>query len=230
MRKHPAALKSLVLSSLLISGLSSAYASDDDKQFTVTITNITRGMTFTPIITATHKKDINLFDLGAPASENLTFIAESGNIGPLADELSTQSNVVDITNSIEPLAASGGLLLPGNSVTLTLNGEAAKRLSIAAMLIPTNDAFFALDGVRLPKGKRSVTYFSPAYDAGTEPNDESCASIPGPDCGGVGDSPGVDGEGYVFIHAGIHGTGDLVPAERDWRNPVAEIVVKRVDD
>ena len=38
----------------------------------------------------------------------------------------------------------------------------------------------------------------------------------------------VGGEqGYVHIHAGIHGIGNLVAADRDWRNPVAHISIRR---
>ncbi|MGH8760210.1 MAG: hypothetical protein ACREVW_11970, partial [Burkholderiales bacterium] len=67
---------------------------------------------------------------------------------------------------------------------------------------------------------------------GSERNDELCASIPGPEfaeCGGPGGGgkPEGDEEGYVHIHAGIHGIGDLPPEVRDWRNPVARIVVRR---
>lgn len=213
----------LVLTALLLATAPVANASDDDKQYSVTITNITRGETFTPILATTHRGSIGLFNLGAPASDNLTTIAESGNVGPLSNDLSARSNVIDVINS-------GALLAPGDSVTLTINGKRAKRFSIAAMLIPTNDAFIALDSVRLPKGKSSLTYFSPAYDAGSEPNDELCASIPGPFCGGEGVSPDRDGEGYVHIHAGIHGIGDLIPADFDWNDPVARIVVTRLKD
>ena len=71
-----------------------------------------------------------------------------------------------------------------------------------------------------------------AYDAGGELNDELCASIPGPpyvECdgpGGGGDAGG--GEGYVHVHAGMHGTGDMTASERDWRNPVAKVSVRQV--
>ena len=76
--------------------------------------------------------------------------------------------------------------------------------------------------------------YSPGYDAGTEDNDETCASIPGPpypECGGPGGGaapPG--GEGYVFIHAGMHGNGDFDETLRDWRNPVARITIERLSD
>jgi len=56
--------------------------------------------------------------------------------------------------------------------------------------------------------------------------------IPGPnfvECGGPGKG-GVagGGEGFVHIHSGIHGVGDLKPALRDWNNPMALITVRRV--
>ena len=132
------------------------------------------------------------------------------------------------------MVSSSGLLNPGASVTITVKtGGRFDHVSVAAMLIPTNDGFFAINGVAGPKGNRLLGLDSPAYDAGSERNDERCASIPGPEfaeCGGPGGGgkPEGDEEGYVHIHAGIHGIGDLPPEVRDWRNPVARIVVRRV--
>lgn len=226
MRNTSTLVISFVLTTLFMATAVTVNASDDNddnnkRQFSVSITNITRGESFTPIVVATHRGKIGLFNLGAPASDNLTIVAESGNPVPLSNELAARSNVIDVVDS-------GGLLAPGATITLTVDGKRAKRLSIASMLIPTNDAFFALDSVKLPKGKSSITYYSPAYDAGSEPNDELCSLIPGPFCGGEGSSPERDGEGYVHIHAGIHGIGDLNPADFNWNNPVARIVVTRI--
>ena len=36
------------------------------------------------------------------------------------------------------------------------------------------------------------------------------------------------GEGYVHIHAGVHGIASLVPENHDWRNPVARIQIRRL--
>ena len=66
------------------------------------------------------------------------------------------------------------------------------------------------------------------YDAGTETNDELCATVPGPACGGEALSPADSGEGFVSIHNGIHGMGDLNAALLDWRNPVAKVTIHRV--
>jgi hypothetical protein len=66
----------------------------------------------------------------------------------------------------------------------------------------------------------------PAYDAGTELNDELCENIPGPLCGG-GAVSAESGEGFVHIANGIHGIGDLAPELYDWRNPVAKVTIRR---
>ena len=70
---------------------------------------------------------------------------------------------------------------------------------------------------------------APAYDAGSEQNTEACEDIPGPPCG-PNDHPDVKAEGYVHIHAGIHGIGSegVDPAMHDWRNPVAKITIERI--
>ena len=194
-----------------------------DANFEVTITNVTRGQTFTPILVASHKKGVKLFELGEVASDELATLAEDGDVAPLTGLLIGNPEVIDV-------ADSGGMLAPGDSVTVVVDAShGAKQVSVASMLIPTNDAFFSLNGVEAPKGNKTVVYLSPAYDAGSEPNDELCAHIPGPACGGAGSSPGVGGEDYVHIHAGIHGIGDLDADMYDWRNPVAQISIRRTN-
>ena len=205
-----------------------ARAADDDEgaRFEVTITNLTRGQQFTPILVAAHKSNVKLFELGKPASIELATLAEEGNPAPLAAALAALPGTGQVVTG-------GGLTNPGASTTLVVEGRRGFGfLSVAAMLIPTNDGFFALNGVALPRGNDMLTLTAPAYDAGSERNDELCVSIPGPffaECGGSGGGgkPG-GGEGYVHIHAGIHGIGNLPAATRDWRNPVALITVRRV--
>jgi hypothetical protein len=109
-------------------------------------------------------------------------------------------------------------------------------ISAAGMLIPTNDTFFAVNGARLPLFG-TVTMTVPAYDAGSEANDQNCLNIPGPRCGGAGSSPGVNpgDEGFVHIGNGFHdlpadpaGGEILTPRVYDWRNPVALITIRRI--
>ena len=197
------------------------YADRDGGYYKVTITNITSGQTFTPSIVLNHKKDVRLFTPGSPSGTSLATLAESGNTGPLSTMMSMNPKVANI-------ATSDGLLGPGESTDVNLQRTGGFHyISLAAMMIPTNDGFIALNGVMAPKGHKSVMYLSPAYDAGTELNDELCANIPGPYCGGTGLSE-ENGEGYVHIHAGIHGIADVPDDIFDWRNPVARVVIERV--
>jgi archaellum component FlaF (FlaF/FlaG flagellin family) len=200
------------------SALANGYAS-----YHVTITNLTNSIIFTPILVASQRRAVPIYELGSPAGEDLAAIAEAGDIGPLTSTLHGNHRVVDVQNS-------GGPLLPGKSVTVVVSAaQGARRISIVAMMLPTNDGFIALDSVRVPR-HGSATFFSPGFDAGSEQNDELCTNIPGPVCNGVGPSPGEnDGdEGYVHIHRGMHGIGDLAADVYDWRNPVARITVTRV--
>ena len=216
----------LTLTNAAIGGLlltSTGASAEDNASYTVTITNVINAINVAPILVASHRKGVSLYELGAPASADLTAEAEAGDTAPLAAALDADPRVVDIQNS-------GGLLGPGESVTVTVSARrGAREISLASMMLPTNDGFIALNGVKAPR-HGTVTYFSTGFDAGTEPNDELCVSIPGPTCGGEGPSPGVDGEGYVHIHRGMHGIGDLAPDVYDWRNPVASITITRTDD
>ncbi len=219
-----------LMTSHVVRGQESAASSSEGRQFAVTVTNLTRGQTFTPVLVASHKKGVNLFTLGSAASPELATLAEEGDVSPLTNVLLASPNVFDVTNSGPP---PGGFVQPGQSKTVLVRTRGNfDHISVAAMLIPTNDGFFALNGVKGPSSHQSSTLFSVAYDAGSERNDELCASIPGPffvECGGQGGGARVgNGEGYVHIHAGIHGIGDMNEAERDWRNPVAKISIRRV--
>ena len=193
-------------------------------EYRVTVTNLTRGQQFTPILVVSHTAGVKLFELGDPASMELEILAEGGATGPL------ESLLLGMSRQVLDTDVGGGLLDPGDSKTMTVDTAGrANRVSVAAMLIPTNDAFFAVNGVRGPNGNQELVLFSPAYDAGSEVNDESCTTIPGPVCGGVGYDP-AGGEGPIFVHAGIHGIGELETADFDWRNPVARISIVRVDE
>ena len=227
MKSRLISLSLSVAACLSLAATGPAWADEDDGgRFEVTITNLTRGQQFTPVLVASHKPSVKLFTLGRPASGELATLAEEGNTGPLSAALSALPGTGQVVTG-------SGLTNPGASVTLVVEGRRGfGLLSVAAMLIPTNDAFVALNGVPLPRGNDSVSFLAPAYDAGSERNDELCVSIPGPffaECSGSGGggAPG-GGEGFVHIHSGIHGIGDLSAATRDWRNPVALITVRRM--
>ena len=201
-----------------------AMASGGKGAYEVTITNVTQGEIFTPIMVATHPRGVKLFELGDSASTPLAILAESGDTAPLSDYL--------VDEGAHDVVTADDVLPPGASVTLTVETSGRSRyVSVASMLVPSNDAFFAVNGVHGPRGRRTKTVFSPVYDAGSETNDELCVSIPGPPfiCAGEGYNP-ADGEGYVHIHPGIQGVGDLIAADHDWRNPAAKITIRFIRD
>ncbi|MCP4275994.1 MAG: hypothetical protein GY779_06535, partial [Gammaproteobacteria bacterium] len=130
LRKFTAAT---VFTGLLFS--SSPGFSGGFNSYQVTITNITNSINLTPILVASHRREISLFELGSAASSDLTAIAEGGDTSGLAATLASNHNVVDIQNT-------GGLLGPGQSVTVTVSaGHHARRISVASMMLPTNDGF-----------------------------------------------------------------------------------------
>ncbi len=207
-----------------------ASAEAGDGGFEVTVTNLTRGQIISPPVVYTHNRKLEpLFKPGSPASAELAAIAEDAVNDPLIDSLSGNPNVKDV----QTLFGAGGPILPGESASVEVGaGGHFRFVTVVAMLVSTNDAFFALNGVRGP-GHGSSMHRSPAYDAGSEANNEDCAFIPGPPCGNAGVRDGAGAEGYVHIHAGIHGIGpqggpSIVPEEHDWRNPVARIEIRRL--
>ena len=219
-------MATLAAAALLTAATLPAHA-DQGLTYEVTITNTTYNQRFTPLLLATHRPTVAIFEAGEPASPQLRTLAEEGNVAPL-------KSVLDGLREVTATAAGNALLEPGKSVTFRIKANPWRdRLSMAAMLIPTNDAFMAPNAVVLPFPGGSQKHFTAvAYDSGTEVNDELCTSIPGPnfaECGGPGGGAQVGaGDGFVHVHRGMHGTGNFAAAARDWRNPVAQISVRHV--
>ena len=195
-----------------------------DAGYTVTITNLTYDQIISPPVVVVHDSSIQLFEPGQPAIEELATLAEDGATGPLAALLSVVPGVTDYAG------AEGGIP-PGGSISVEVKPRGnARLLSLAGMLISTNDAFVGVESRPLPNGAISsggLTFYAVAYDAGSEANTESCEHIPGPPCGNGGVRVTDGAEGFVHVHRGIHGGVDLDPSTKDWRNPVARVTVTR---
>jgi hypothetical protein len=225
-------MKKIIFALTLLALSATATAMDRKTMYQVTITNITKGQTFTPQLVVTHSAIVQLFRPGEPASDELALLAEAGDTDALTGVLRGAGAAVGEVKTIS------GLLLPGESVSTTIEASRSHPyISVAAMLIPTNDTFVGLNRKRLPF-YGSTTWEVPAFDAGSEANDQNCTNIPGPRCGGAGSSPGNNAgdEGFVHIGNGFHelGAADenggeiLGPLAYDWRNPVATITVRRI--
>ena len=197
----------------------------DPVDYTVTIVNWTSGQTLVAPVFFTHAESYRIFRPAQAASDGLALLAEAGDGTVLLEEAGDA-----VTYSVTAATS----VAPGEKLTITIKGFPGQDfISAAAMLIPTNDTFIALNHIRLPVAGTVVKQLS-AYDAGTEENSQSCEHIPGPYCGGEGYSPST-GEGFVSIGNGLHGTGgadgdgfQIVDARKfDWNNPVARVAITR---
>ena len=233
-------MKTLTRGIALAAALFSTGAlADRTAVYEVSVTNLTKGQTFTPILVAGHGWRQSLFTLGDPASKPLAILAEAGDTMPLTNALIDAGVPADQIATILGPNPDVPPPLTGPGQTASIKILAPKRhgrLSVAAMLIPTNDTFMALNGVRLPRWG-TAAYTALAYDAGTEANDQNCAHIPGPVCKGLALSdPASTDEGFVYVSNGMHDLGAvdaignqiLDPHTYDWRNPVARISVRRL--
>lgn len=212
----------LAASSLVaFAGTAQAQFADVVSTYEVTITNVTYNQTFTPVLVATHARNISFFQVGEAPSQPLADLAEGGDTSGL------EAVLIESPLALET-AVTDGMIMPGESATVRIStqGQAFNRISLAGMLLPTNDSFVAISNLPLPRW--STTVYAQAYDAGSEMNDELCASIPGPTCGGTPFSEGL-AEGFVHISRGIQGHGDLAPETYDWRGPVAKVSISRVE-
>lgn len=208
-------------------------------EFDVRITNLSNAIYFTPFLVAAHPEGSALFSTGQPASASLQAMAEGGDIsGLLADVNGLGATVVE--------NPAGGLLEPAASVEFSMNtdGTSNTLLSAVAMLLPTNDGFAGLNAVEIPTEPGTYVFNVPAYDAGTEANDELLTGGGAPGAPGIPADPGglagtggtgaatADANGNVHIHRGSLGDTDAAAGISDldsrvhrWLNPVIRVTI-----
>ena len=222
--------RALAISALVAGGIattSQITLADGGRKYRVTVANATGGQPLAPGLLITHRGNFSLFQNNGAASLGLATMAETGDPGVLAGEVSGAPGVA----STDVLLGQGvpvPVAVPGesNSIVITTS-RGAKYFSAAGMLAATNDAFYAVRGIRLPRNGK-ITVRGIAYDAGSEANNELNGQIPTTPLGNTDGVLDGDGEGFIHVHGGIHGVGDLVPAAHDWRNPVVEITIERL--
>ncbi|RMH22958.1 MAG: hypothetical protein D6698_00320, partial [Gammaproteobacteria bacterium] len=112
--------------------------------------------------------------------------------------------------------------------------DPALRMSVASMLVNTNDGFAAkkeIDISNLAVGESLMVSLN-ALDAGTEANDELQANIPGPAAGGEGFNAQRNDVDRVYGHAGVISQDDglatsILGQAHRFDNPVAKLVITR---
>ncbi len=192
-------------------------------QYEVEVLNLSYSQPISPIAAVLQPTGV-LWTLGQPASVALERLAEGGN----------NSDIL-ASAGVSAKASVSGELHPGASAKLSLESTAAVNfLSVIGMPVNTNDAFTGLTGLdlRTIAVNSARTFDVPAYDAGTEGNTESAATVPGPAAGGEGFNSQRDDVNQVRMHSGVVSGQDglsssvLTEAHR-FDNPILRIRVSR---
>ncbi len=223
---------------LLGLGLSISASASYSEIIDIDIQNLTQGIYFTPLLVAAHESDTYLFHVGEEASDALATMAEGGDISLLSAAVTGAGGVV----SENP---AGGLLAPTASTSISdMDTGDLAYLSLAAMVLPTNDGFVGLDSWPIPSEAGTYTLYLNAYDAGSEVNDEIVNGGGPLGMPGIPANPGGNGgmnatgvastepNTNVHIHRGNLGDTDAAGGVSDldsrihrWLNPVAKIVI-----
>jgi hypothetical protein len=192
--------------------------------YSITLTNLTYAQPLSPIAIALHG-DAKMWQVGQAASVALEKLAEGGDN---TDLIALASNMATTT--------SEGPVPPGASVTLdiTTTEPSATYLTVATMLVNTNDAFSGLTGIDISTLtlNQQKSWQLNVYDAGTEQNNEAIGTIPGPADGGVGYDATRNDIDLVSYHSGVVSKDDglsssvLTQAHR-FDNPAVKLTITR---
>jgi len=211
-----------MLSALLIGSLgvfSGCLDSNSDKMeegsytYSVKVTNLTAAQPMSPVVVSSAP----LFSVGESASMGLEKLAEGGDNSDLVNE-----------NSV----SGTKLIMPSQNDEVMIDTKVQK-LSLASMLVKTNDAFVGLDSYNLSSlDLNSVVEITlPVYDAGTEENSESNSTVPG--LGGEGFNSTRESINQVSIHSGIISKDEglissNLSAMDKFNNPATRVIITRV--
>lgn len=124
------------------------------------------------VYVVTAERENPLFQTGEQASEGFTRLAEAGQTEALVSE-------IEGTEGVTAVGTFGdGPITPESSGEFTVDASEQGYVSLAAMLVPSNDMVIAtgapiplrFQGQRLVAPNGSLSRFLVTYDAGTEPN------------------------------------------------------------
>jgi len=193
-------------------------------QYQVTVKNLTNAQPLSPIAAILHSTG-EIWQLGEMASAELESLAESGD----------HSGVMGADFVIES-ASNDNILMPGAQVEimLTTSDETASLLSLATMLVNTNDAFSGLNQIDLSllEVDAMLSFNTAVYDSGTEANSESAGTIPGPADVGEGFNAMRDDVDFVSRHSGVVSADDgltssVLNNQHKFDNPAMSVKIVR---
>lgn len=227
----------LSLSIMASSALLTACGGDDNDSdqsydYKVEVTNLTYSQPLSPVAIVIHNKGYEMFSEAESASLALEELAESGATESLLYEAQAHESVI--------LTLAGeNVILPGKTAQFSLSLErdiANQQISLASMLVNTNDAFTGINhSIVNPLSVDEVqTFYGPVWDAGTEQNSETAATIPGPAGNGEGFNVERDNDiDKVVFHGGVvsHDDGlesSVLTEQHRFNQPASLIRITRV--
>jgi len=210
-------------------------SSDNDttsvtQTYEITVSNLSSNQPFSPLAVVLHDESYQGWSVGASATIGLEQLSESGDNTPFLAE-ATDANVLAV-------ASGDGVVAPGTSgsIELDINASSDVQLTVATMLVNTNDAFAGNGGLDLSSLELGAELMIrlPIYDAGTEGNNELAGTIPGPAGGGEGFNSDRDDVDVVSRHPGVVSNVDgyidsVLEQSHRFDSPIAKLVVRRVN-
>ncbi len=228
----------LALFPVVAAGMTGCSDSDHPRErtFEVTVTNLSANQPLSPVGVVYHADGFQAWSIGEEASNGLEVLAEGGDNTQFLSESASDSSNITTDGNNSPFG-------PGHSATISTTFESNSdiELTVATMLVNTNDAFTGLSGWSIGELEvgEELSRLSPIYDAGTEANTEAEGTIPGPADGGEGFNSEREENGVVTRHpgvvtAGVEGGFDENPLStldesHRFDAPIAKIVVRRVN-
>ncbi|MDL5027250.1 spondin domain-containing protein [Vibrio sp. TMPB1044] len=204
---------------------------DDYYRYDVSVTNLTPNQPMSPLAVLTHNTSFELFEIGQSASVDLEYLAEGGSNAELIALSDSDANVYQ--------GISGnGLILSGEQDTVSIRVDLNQEgfISVASMLVNTNDAFVGESGLSLKSLAVGDTFTMNmnVWDSGTELNDELAETIPGPAGGGEGFNSDRNDTDVVSFHSGVISQDDglatsALSGNHRFLNPGARITITRTE-
>ncbi len=229
--------KNILYSVTAISALCFLSACDSDNDdntemmpttysYQVAVKNLTYAQPISPVAVVLHNEGY-LWQIGESASVALETMAESGDNSGLL-----------VGTNVMASASGAGVVMPSMSETIMVSVEDTMPmyLSVATMLVNTNDAFTGLNAIDISSlaVDESVTFTAGVYDAGTEKNSEMMGTIPGPADSGEGFNAARDDVDVVSMHPGVVSADDglstsVLTQAHKFDNPSVSFTITRME-
>ena len=184
----------------------------------INVLNMTFGQPLTAPLIIVHDPAVNPFDYTRPSElPGIGDFAEGGLATTLIPTLLEKPGIVDVAQVPGP--GQGGVILPKGAISAPATVLDGSHISVAGMFACTNDAYVvARVPVNVVDGKVQLARaIGEVFDAGSENNDETTATVPCLGMVAAALSAG-DGEGAKAAHPGITGDADLDVNVYSWHS------------